>query len=130
MKAQELCKQVKGLADELSLKVYAPSTIAPGYRASMSRLMQANMLLVAHSVATGANKAEVLKALDLFAAAESEPMFVIIHTHFGNDLTRPMTLDEVNNGSQAYPAHKANALKVGQTLDSSFKDERAIKRVS
>lgn len=58
------------------------------------------------------------------------PMFVIIHTHFGNDLTSPITLDEANNGSQAYPAYKANALKVGQTLDSAFKDERAIKRVS
>lgn len=68
MKANQLLNQVEQLADELSQKVYAPAGIAPGYRASMSRLMQAQMLLVAHSVATGANKAEALKALDLFAA--------------------------------------------------------------
>lgn len=69
MKAQQLLNQVKQMADELAAKMYSVDTVAPGYRGSMSRLMQSQMLLVAYSVATGPNKAEALKAINTFAAA-------------------------------------------------------------
>lgn len=67
MKAQQLLDMTKAMADELASKMYSVDTVAPGYRGSMSRLMQAQMLLVAQSVATGKNKQEALTAITTFA---------------------------------------------------------------
>ena len=68
MNAQQLLNQVKGMADDLSAKMHNVDSVAPNYRSSMSSIMQSQMLLVAYGVATGKNKQEVLKAINLFAA--------------------------------------------------------------
>lgn len=59
-----------------------------------------------------------------------EPTYIIFNHKHGEELTEPLTLKECNNGSQAYPKFLADQLQVGQTLKSSFNDERAIKRVA
>lgn len=56
--------------------------------------------------------------------------FVIYHTGIGNNLTSASTLEELNNGSDAYPPVKARALRIGESLNSTIDKERAIRRVS
>ncbi|WAX21492.1 hypothetical protein [Stenotrophomonas phage RAS14] len=58
------------------------------------------------------------------------PKYVIVHSEIGNELTSPLTLEEVNNGSQAYPAIKARSLRIGETLKSTLDHDREIRRVS
>ena len=66
----------------------------------------------------------------VFPENTAPPKFVIYHTEIGNDLTSAKELEYINNGSQAYPAIKANALRIGETLISTLDHDRAIRRVS
>ena len=66
----------------------------------------------------------------VFPENDESPKYVVVHSKIGNDLTGPSSLEAINYGSNAYPPIKARALRIGETLKSSFNDAREIRRVS